>query len=734
MKNSPSSRITPPPLLLGTCISVVLLRHALLLFIILYCQHQLLVLLLLAIDLFFRILATLLYIRYLQIYCDMRSQSWGFDRLDRVPRRIPLKAEPPRLDSFIPQSFKVRRVWEQYPQASLLGLPQEVRTQIWDNVLEAIELDRTIGWHCKAVTPYDAIPLVCRQLYYETEDYLHRSIVPRNRLIKFLKQPYSESKLLTFKSLSIEIPFNMDYDFFLRMAEALNTLAPVLENLQLFFTGRDAYSTRVYLHGCGNRLPNAISRDHKLPQDGQGFQERHILVNILQLLTNLKTLVLSNLNLPILQQHILKDKPKLKKLYILYDPRSTLYVPWKARNCGTGHLLPVSNNFPPLKELVLSANSVVGSHQVVGKVSHTLEKLTWVVPNVARQSGGLALNWYDETGILLMNLRSNSNNIHTLRICMEGSIYEGHEVYGSFIGAFKMHMPHITSLKNFELHLWSKSPWIVQEFIRALPRSLQRFYTSDRFASRREVVRRIKEIYFPDAAIDDMLTIGLSKECGPTCADVIAELTREDCIYLDNHSLGFVTYEFNGNSNGRWRMVEAQDENGCDEILHHSIHEDDVTRSLLWLNGRLLDRERHKHITRLITAGAIYRAGHIPPRIYPSYGETKAPAAKWPEELLDLVSQAHIPQQDEGNCKPSASGSAIPDDIIHRSRMTLIGINAEYHFKETLYDYYFGGEDEAEKVFHAERAAKASDLPPRKYPIVVPCPDGYEDHEHWMCD
>ena len=620
----------------------------------------------------------------------------------------------------------------QYPQSSLLGLPQEIRWQIWAYVLNDIEQDRSIGWHAKPQTQYDSLLLVCSQVYHEAEDFLRRSIVPSNRLTKFLTQPYTESKLLSFKSLSVEIPFNMGNDFFLDMASALNTLAPVLENLQIFFTGRDAHGTRAYLHGCGNRIPHAKSRDHKLPQHAQGFEERHVFINVLSLLSNLRSLVLSNLNLPILQQHLMKHKPKLEKLYVLSDPRSTLHIPWKTRHCGTGLLLPVSENFPPVKELVLSANSVIGSIQVPGKLSPSLEKMTWVVPNTARQSGSMIRNWHDETGILLLNLRSNANKLHTLRICMEGSTYEGHESYGSLIGSFKLHMPHLTSLKRFELHLWSKSPYIAREFIRALPTSLERFYISDRLAPALEVFNRAKEVYFPDAEETEVHAIDLIEDHKRSQSwDALGSL-RKDFIHLEG-DLGFIGYDYDGIFSGRWRMIECQVDCESHDLRHHDIQDDDAAMSLLWLNGRLLDKERNKHLGNLVATGVVQAGKPTPPRLYSSGGGARATAAKTREQLLKFVAQAQIPDQEEETLSQSKPKSAISDAVLHRLRNIALGINTEFHFTHKSFDKYFGNEDEAEKVFKAERVAKVADLLPRKYPIVVPCPAGYEDHEHWMC-
>ena len=113
---------------------------------------------------------------------------------------------------------------------------------------------------------------------------------------------------------------------------------------------------------------------------------------------------------------------------------------------------------------------------------------------------------------------------------------------------------------------------------------------------------------------------------------------------------------------------------------------------------------------------------------------------------MTLVDNANIPKQ--GYCFEYEAG--VPDlDDTHMCFTTSTPDlpvsmalfvdkpkrgKATYHFKQAALDMYFGREAEAERVFQAERVMKAEDLPALNYPVVVPCPTGYEDHEHWMCN
>lgn len=647
--------------------------------------------------------------------------GWGFHQLQPQapiqpfhPPSHPLAAPPRRL-LFQPKPAEVQPSQGCYPRASLLGIALEIRHQIWQEIHNQIESERATLWSAKPKTDFDALPLVCRQVYEEIQDFWHRSIIPSNRLQSFLDQPLRISKLQGFYSLSIEIPFEVSTIFISHMTDAIGILAPYLESLQMFWTGVDAYGTGVYLHGCGNELPEAASRDVKLPQDGQAFELRHPLVNALATLKNLRTLTVSNLNLPLLQQHLIKNKPYLQRLCVVTDPRTTLHMPWRRKYCGVGLMLPVSENFPPVKELYLSANSIVGSVQVPWKLSLTLEKLTWVVPNVARQAGTMSPHWHHETSTILQSLRGNSKRLHTLRLCMEGYFYEGNVSYGDLIGAFKEHVPRILNLKKLELHLWSKSPFIAREFIVSLPRSLERFYVSDRFVHDGELLKLIEARYMPGVLKYGPYarTLDGSDEAGETEIIPSTEAKRADHISLRRGNLGFVAYEYNESTNQRFRIIESSTGHG------HVEQESVIGLRMLFLNARLLDLERNRHI-------AAFEPGmDIPPLL--EFTNSRATTVGQLRSFLDIPPHYRRDSRSAADVKYDQEFGAAGE------LKTTEDADNNFHFRNKSYDAYFGDEDEAQIVFAAERARPPDVLPTLKYPIVITRPTGYENHEHWMC-
>jgi hypothetical protein len=652
------------------------------------------------------------------------SGGWGFHQLPiRSPPIQQAIAVPPRRPLFQPKPAQVEPAQIQYPRASLLGIAPEIRSQIWSLVDDEVESQRANYWSTKPRHAFEALPLVCRQIYDEVRDSWYTSIVPSNRLGGFLTQSFLFSKLHSFRSLSIEIPFEVTSNFISDMSSALGTLAPYLENLQLFFVGADAYGTPVRLHGCGNQLPDAASRDIKLPADGQAFELRHPLVNALMLLENLKALTVSNANLPLMQTHIIKNKPYLEKLCVVVDPRTTLHLPYTRRNCGFGVLRPVTGDFPPVKELYLCSNSVIGASQVPRKLSLTLEKLTWFVPNVARQAGSLSPHWHTETGLVLEMLRSNSKRLHTFRLCMEGYVYEGNVSYGDFIGAFKEHIPRITSLRHLEIHLWSKSPFIAKEFILSLPRSLEHFYVSDRFVTASELFRHLKARYLPHLVTKaPSRMFDGDEEADESEIRPSAEASRTDRISLLRGNLGFVSYEYDDTEGARFRTI-ARSTRAGEGVSHIDekppTNADEVGLKLSILNAHLLDMERNKHLARFETAPV------IPPLL--AFTDAR------PTNIGQLRSLLDIAPHYSSATKTRDGENFIHNDEVAEPTEDFEDNETNFQFSNDSFEAYFGDEDEAELVFKAERVRRPETILPLRYPVVVPCPTGHEDHEHWMC-
>ena len=647
----------------------------------------------------------------------------------------------------------------------LLGIPREIRDGVWQMVYSAIKRELKSAWHSKPNTSYDALALVCTQVYSEIEGYWRRAIIPRHRLKPFLTQPYSAIQHKGFRHLSIEVPFNMSKTFFSHTAEMLKGLSPYLQDLRLFFTGCDAYGSRVSIHGCGNEAPGAVSRASKLPVDGQDFQGRVILLAALVSLNQLRTLVLSNSNFAYLQAMIIQNKLKLKKLYVVDDPRASLTkVHWD--NCLKskkspihGLMVPVNHSFPSVKYLHISANAALTSVQVVNKLSHNLESLTWIVPDSSRQSGGFQIDWFRDTGIILGTLRAHAHKLHTLRVCFEGAIYEAQTQYGDFIHGFRHHMPFLDSLRTVELHLWSKSPYIWKELLEAIPKLVERVYVADRLVTASQLIDKIEELYLPVMPEQTNYSISMHSietsdlegaenlddniQSGSSAAIVTAdELGRRDYIPMRTGNLTFVGYEYTRADKIRVRIVERTDIHPCDI----SLEADDVSTTndpnlddqagstvparavqqrldLLILNGRLLDRKRNKHLT------TSHRVRHIMPKMTDgtvmnlSFVEALVKASRKPGTVVtgtEAISPAHAAIE--------AAVARLIAPAIGQVRTNTSFLKMS-HFTDDL--AYFGNENEAEIVFASEKIAKVGEVEARRWCEEVVVEKGMS---HWQSE
>lgn len=256
------------------------------------------------------------------------SQSWSFQKLLPVKPEPLLKAYAPSPPSFSPQQATVGLPEKQYPVFHLLGAPLEIRRQVWQAITQDVLQNPSGKWFAKPTTEYDNLLLVCRQLFHEiTAEYWPLAVVTPNRTPAFLGQTLSFSRLAGFRFLSIQVPFNFgDYG---HLACALLKLAPYMQELRLFFCGSDNYGFQTRLHGCGNLQPGAASTSQKLLIDGQDWRRRLPLMKSLASLRQLRSLVLSNINMPLLQSVLMLHKPKLEKLHISADPRTTLHLQYK---------------------------------------------------------------------------------------------------------------------------------------------------------------------------------------------------------------------------------------------------------------------------------------------------------------------------------------------------------------------------------------------------------------------
>ena len=640
-----------------------------------------------------------------------------------------------------------------YGDSHLLGIAFEIRQYIWNETHKDIVLNPIYDWRNEPKTAYDALMLTCRQIYHEVSDRWPLNMVSKQRIDAFVDQPLSTFQFHMLRRLSFEIPFNLSPLLIEDLASVLRheMLTPILEHLQLFFVGLDRYGTETYVHGCGLIDADSFSTSTRLPIDGQGHELRQNIFLALLHLKKLKSLVLGNCQYPLLQTMIIHNKPWLEKLHICTDPRSVLHQSHRILN--TSIIYPPLHNFPPIKELEISANSALTALQTASKVASTLEKLSWVVPDPSRQSTNYSSTWWQSTNLLLQNLSGNAHHLHTLRICHEGTLYEGGYQYGEFIGGCKEYIPRIKALKNLELHLLSKSPWLGSEIIEALPNTIERVYVSDRSITPQQLLtvvfgdafdRRLVENtpyqrthskawkHHLDPHVDTTLTwetIQASLDakatrsgCVHSSEAIIGEnLDRSDFIFL-GHGLAFITFEY---LDSKWDSA------------------------MLFMNGRILDGTRHRYIHDHPDCGK-RTEWYIPPRLdrrlgwveylpFPAQIDNRFHGYQSPRQLRQNSNSRHkLP-------RPYAADPVQPYDTFYLSPELGIAPREEHDAKCAQFDrdshdyrpdnHYFGNEHEAVHVFCLEAVVPPEDLaPPPHYPAIIEDDEERVGAKHWMSD
>ena len=560
---------------------------------------------------------------------------------------------------FEPKLAKVDATKTNHAKNHLLGAPVEIINKILEVIRTDIDSNSGQVLAVNPTTGYEGVPLICRQLYHETVRGWLLSIFPHNRLSLLYAPKLRTSQYVNFKHLTLELPHNSKINVFVETALMLEKVADQLEELKIFGTGPDRFGVKTSsnIGTCGKI--DAVTPAERLVAYGQECERRIFIINKIQFLSKLRVLVLDNLNLPLLPAQVLKNKPYLERAHIGADPRSMLHPAYFTRNNSFGLynlVFPPKEN-PPVKELSIIANSALSAYSILAQVTKTLEILDWVIPDVSLQNSKMNLDFLLEAAQAIRKARLESRNLHTYRLCCHGAIYENCHQYGTFIGAFNDCIPNFPKLKTVEVHILSKSPWIAQEFIGALPTSIKRFYCSDTLIQNnvRELTKLIGkcsntpvEWSFPDTYI------------------VGVDLNRNDFIPFSANNLGFVGYEYDVASKNMLKQQEVD------------------VMEFIKLNGRLLDKERNKHLAK-------HRGRYIP---YPDV---------W----------------DFDPAKASTS-EAVQADLFVKD----IGLKDDHD--------YFGAEHVAEQIFHAEPVTKVNERALATYPAVVDVEDPCKVSNHWL--
>ncbi|ETI28376.1 hypothetical protein G647_00825 [Cladophialophora carrionii CBS 160.54] len=548
---------------------------------------------------------------------------------------------------FTPQVAEVQHSSVRYPTNHLLAIPQEVR----DAILELLHPEEEVAG-TRPVAGYENYQLACRQTFHETSrrwNYQPTVLVPFNRALEFITRTLNAAVLHSnayhnVKSLFLEIRHDASSRVFSQIAQVLR-LSTQLEELHLFGVGPDGYgvSTSSVAHSCGKHDMSIVPLKSKLHIDGQHYRRRLTLVNGIPWLQHLKVLVLDNLNMPLLQAHVLMNKPRLQKLYVSADPRSALHVEYKGcPSLGLGNLVwPVNGNMPPVKELRVDANAILTASQIALKVAETLESLEWTIPDAAFQLHGGQISFYNEATQVLSRMPNEATRLRELRVCVHGPVSEDNYQSGNLMGSFKDCVSRMRSLELVELHIHSKSPWFANEFVEALSPSVTRLYLTDICVDRN--IRELCDSVSTKTGIDAHHLEEVHKAVA-----IGEDLTRQDYISFSGSRLGFVGYEYDLNLD-----VKAAAKQGEDMTM------------FLKLNGRLLDRERNHHL-------ASFEGMFIPPEEVPE------------EECLECIDLQ----------------SATTHEQVEKNRKELADCILDDHHE------YFGSEDVAEVVFRHEPVAK----------------------------
>jgi hypothetical protein len=476
------------------------------------------------------------------------------------------------------------------------------------------------------------------------------------------------------KSLFLEIPHDSPSNVFSQMAQVLR-LSTQLEELHLFGVGPDGYGVRTSSvgHSCGKHDMSIMRLKGKLQVDGQHYRRRLTLVNGIPWLQYLKVLVLDNLNMPLLEAHVLKNKPRLEKLHISADPRSALHHEYKrVPGLGLGSLMwPVDGDMPPVKELRVDANAIFTAYQIILKVGSTLESLELTIADAAFQSHARPPRFIAGAAQLLSIMPNKTRRLRELRICVHGPVSEDHPDNASFMGFLKDCISRLQSLQLVELHIHSKSPWFANEFVEALSPSVTRLYVTDLCVHRDvrqlcdSISRKTATVEKKPKDLDNDVAIG-------------EDLGRTDFTHFSRSKLGFVGYEYDFDLNLGEKAAGKQ---GKDMSM------------FLKLNGRLLDKERNRHLATL-------EGKCIPPQqsSIEEHGKGIDPATA---ELQSVTSHEQV----EEMRKELA-------DCLH---------NDDHG--------YFGSEDAAEVVFRHEPVAKGGHY---SYPVIVEVENMFKGSNHWL--
>ena len=401
-----------------------------------------------------------------------------------------------------------------YHKPHFLGLPLEIRENIYDYVVDSLQADRTVSWTTNTITEYDSLPLVCRQLYHETWRRVFNYTVTGQQFGKLLSLPLTKHTFTRVRMLTVEIDHNMDYIRMTGLCEALNALQLSIQELHLLFTGTDLRGVRTSVHGCGNILKWS-DQPHQdlLLLGGQRLDEKKFeMFRQLSLLRQLRVLRVRNANIPLNQGMILVNKPYLKALSVTSDPRSLAHNYVTVNRRYLKGLMTVMHGVPDIKALELTANAVMPASGIVNKLARQLEHFSWIVPNFDYQiqaESQLPHDFYEETASLIHILSWQAPVLSTLRLCidMRGRPCPANAIclrdHNIMAADLQQYLPRFAMLEHLEIHYSGGTGFFRDELIKHLPKRLRRLYITDSTIAPDQLVEQVWQRYLKPQSVKE---------------------------------------------------------------------------------------------------------------------------------------------------------------------------------------------------------------------------------------
>ena len=455
-----------------------------------------------------------------------------------------------------------------YPHNHLLGLPLEIRDNIWALIYFATmqKSDPSIKWNARREVAWDQVPFTCRQIYEETKAYWPRSVVRVAQIpAKLQIRGFTIPVFTALHHLTLEVP--RDYTSFphdWQTAAMLDFLSPFLRDLRIYFVGEQGPSGRTgrTSKDClleterryRNRFfctrfedaesdPVDLTVERKMRSKSSnktcpstvGPASPKAIIDVIQKMSKLVTLVLDDIEMLLISSALMTHKPDLERLHVTTSPDALLHRHPYGTCAPYVITLPKLRLRPCLRKLCLSANAIFDANQLAFAANRTLREFTWTVPCMSSKHD-VHCDWIRQTAELLRCLAVKAIHLQCLRLCIEEEISEARHSDSELIGTMTRSLKLFTSLRVLEMHLLTDSPFLGAEVLQALPFSVKRFYTTEDFIDPKTLVREVERRYLK----------------GP--------------LMSTSGRLGFIGYQFT--TQAAWNAA-------------------------LNLNGRLLDRERN---------------------------------------------------------------------------------------------------------------------------------------------